>query len=323
VLASGPMWMSPEDARSDFILAGATVLFAPWVIGLVARVPFYPSGFLGSLLLLVWILVATALVPVLLMRYRDQDLATGIGLAGDRSALSQGLAVAAPIVLVGWVQGWLGWGLGPVRSLLGRLGVVGASPVVGEGQSTLDLLLNALLVAVLFYAGLVLVGFLTTRARDAFARTELPLVEGLRTFGMGAAAAALLLGLLASIGPEVTVLGAALSAVALAAVVLLTDRLVATSDQTSRATLLAPAIMAVIVQVMASGGPLGGLVSGNLLLGLFHGALSGGLVVALAALIETRRYAWAVVPVAVAASLYPTCMGLPTAFNASFIGAGC
>ena len=56
---------------------------------------------------------------------------------------------------------------------------------------------------------------------------------------------------------------------------------------------------------------------------LFHGAMSGGLVIALAAMIETRRYAWAIVPVAVATSLYPTCLGLPAAFNASLIGVGC
>lgn len=319
MLASGPMWMSPEDARSDFILAGAAVLFAPFVIGLLTRLPIYPSGLLGELLGLGWILVATALVPVLLMRYRDQDIATGIGLAGDASAWSQGLVVAAPILLVGWVRGWLGLGLGPVRSLLGRIGIGLASPVIGEGQSVLDLLLTVVFVAVLLVAGLILVGFLTTRARDAFARNEVPLVEGLRTFGMGAAAAALLLGLLASIGPEVTVLVVVMNAAALVAVVLLTDRLVTTSDQTSRATLLAPAILVVIIQVMS----FGGLFRGNLLLGLFHGAMSGGLVIALAAMIETRRYAWAIVPVAVATSLYPTCLGLPAAFNASLIGVGC
>lgn len=318
VVASRAMWMSPEDARSDFILAAAATLFGPLLVGLLLNLPFYPSGLLGGLLGLVWIFVATALVPILLVRYRDQGL-EGYGLGGSREAWASGLAIAAPIVLVGWLRGWLGLQLGPAWALLGRVANDVGNPVIGASRSIVDILLAVAFVVVLLVSGIVLIGFLVSRARDGFRRNELPIVEGLRTYGMGAAAVGLLLGLLASIGRGVSAPVVLMNVVGLAAVILLADRLVTPGEMTSRATLLAPAIVVVVVQIMS----FGGLFRGDLLLGLFHGAMSGALAIVLAALLETRRYAWAMLPVAVAATLYPTCLSLPTAFNAGLIGAGC
>jgi hypothetical protein len=313
------MWMTPEDARSDFILAAAATLFGPLLVALLASLPLYPTGTVGTLLGIVWVFVITALVPLLLVRYRGQGV-EGYGLVDDPGAWRRGLLVALPIVVVGWLRGWLGLGLGPVGALAGKLAVgTAGSPAITSGRGVVGLALDLVFLAVVMVSGLMLAGFLVTRARDGFRRTELPVIEGLRTFGMGAAGAGLLLGLVASITPEIRFAVVLMNILALVVVVLLADRLVANSDTTSRATLLAPAVVAVVAQIMA----FGGLFRGNLLLALFHGAISAGLVIVLAALIETRRYAWAVVPIAVASALYPTCLSLPVAFNASLIGVGC
>lgn len=313
------MWMTPEDARSDFILAAAATLFGPLLVALVAGLPFYPGGTVGTLLGIMWVFVITALTPMLLVRYRDQGV-EGYGLVDDPGAWRRGLVIALPIVVVGWLRGWFGLGLGAVPALGGKLAIgAAASPTISSGRGVVDLVLDLVFLAVVMVSGLMLAGFLVTRARDGFRRTEVPVVEGLRTFGMGAAAAGLLLGLLASFTPEIRLTVVLTNILALVLVVLLADRIVASNDTTSRATLLAPAVVAVVAQIMA----FGGLFRGDLLLALFHGAISAGLVIVLAALIETRRYAWAVVPVAVASALYPTCLSLPVAFNASLIGVGC
>lgn len=310
------MWMSPEDARSDFVLAAAAALLGSLAVGLLEALPFYPDvgTFLGSLLYIAWIFVLTALVPLLLVRYRDQGI-TGIGLSGGRSGMLQGLVVALPILAVGYLRGLPDDGV--VRAALGRFdGSLVGSPVVGENGAAfagVDLLLNVLFVVVLAVSGLVFYGFLVTRARDAFRANDLPLVEGLRTFGMAAAAAAFLLGLLVVVAGATGFVAVLLHVLGLVLAVLLADRLVAAGQQTTRATLLAPALVALLAQVLA----FGGLFRGDLLLGLFHGVLSAGLVVVAAALIETRRYGWAIVPIAVATAIYPTCLSLPVAFNAT------
>lgn len=309
------MWMSPEDARSDFVLAAAAALLGSLAVGLLAALPLYPDvgSLLGSLLYVAWIFVLTALVPLLLLRYRDQDL-TGLGLTGDRRGMVAGLLVAAPIVAVGYLRGLPDDGL--VRALLGRFGgSLAGNPVVGgPGPSAgVDLLLNVLFVAVLAAAGLVFYGFLVTRARDAFRHNDLPIVEGLRTYGMAAAGAGLLLGLLVVLAGPTRFVSVLLHVGGLVLVVLLTDRLVAPGQQTTRATMLAPALVALLAQVLA----FGGLFRGDLLLGLFHGVLSAGVVVVVAALVESRRYGWALVPIALATAVYPTCLSLPVAFNAT------
>lgn len=310
------MWMSSEDARSDFVLAAAAVLLGGLAVSLLQALPFYPDlgTFIGALLYVAWVFVLTALVPILLVRYRDQELTTGIGLGGERGGLATGLLIALPIVVVGYLRGVPDDGLG--RAILGRFdGSLVGSPVVGAagGSFVIDLFLNVVFVAVLAVSGVVFYGFLVTRAREAFRQNDLSIVEGLRTFGMAAAGAAFLLGLLVTVAGSTRFLSVVLHVGALVVAVILTDRLVTTSQRTTRATMLAPALVALLAQVLA----FGGLFRGDLLLGLFHGVLSAGLVVVVAALIESRRYGWAIVPVAIATAVYPTCLSLPVAFNAT------
>jgi hypothetical protein len=299
------MWMSSEDARSDFILAAAAAAFGGLAVRLLQGLPLYPDGFLGAVLRVGWVVLVTAGPAYGLVRHRRQGLA-GYGYEGGRD-LSAGLLLAVPVLAVGYVRGYpVG---GPVGALFGNLGLALQTPTVGPPAfGVLDVLVLGATVFAVALGGAVLYPFLTTRARDGFRQTDLPLVEGLRTYGIGAAGIALVLGLLVSVTEAMTLFGLVVNVAGLVALVLLTDRLVTTSDRTSRATLLAPAIVAVVLQVLAFGGFFGG----NILFGLFRGAFAGGTVIVVATLVETRRHAWAAVPLVLATAWSPTCMFLPT-----------
>jgi hypothetical protein len=310
------MFMSSEDARSDFILAGAAMLFGGIAVALLMALPIYPSGgLLGQLLAIGWVFVLTALVPILLVRYRKQGL-EGYGLQGERSALLRGVLVAVPIVAAGILHTWPVSGVG---ALFGRLrsAALFDSPTVAQPASgpsvVTDLFLALLLVGVVAIGATVFYGFMTTRARDGFRRHDITVTEGLRTYGMGAAVAGLVLGLLQALASSMSIVTPLIMVVALVVTLLLADRLVPANAQTSRSTLLAPAIVGVVAQVLAAGG----LFRGDLLYGLFTGVLAAGLVIVVAALIESRTAAWAVVPVIVGMALYPSCIALPVAFSAS------
>lgn len=293
------MYMTPEDARSDFVLVAAVAVFGGEIIALLFQLPFYPrTGLVGRLLFQVWLFVVIGLVPWLLLRYRDQG-AAGLGLTEDRSGLAGGLALSLPIVVI-----WLVRALRAdvvVEGLLGRLTIGGlGDPTVGTADPGADLLVRILVVLALAAGGVLLVPFLVTRSREAFRRTEMKLVEGLRTFGMATVGAALLLGLLAVLGRAVAALDVLLSVGGLATMVLLTDRLVHPVMGTSRATLMAPALVVVATHVLSGRGPL--------LPTLYTAALGAGVAIVVAALVETRRHAWAIVPLALTAALYPTCL---------------
>lgn len=301
------MWMHPEDARSDFILAAAATLLGGFVVRLLTTLPLYPrSVLLAGLLDLVWIVALTALVPWLLARYRDHGPGA-FALDRPRGAWVRGLVVAAPVVVVGIVLLLPAGGI--VTAALGRLGGAPLGPTVAlaQGLDALGLAFAALRVVVLALGALLLYTFLVTRARDAFRRTELSVTEALRTFGMGAAGVALLLALLRAI--TLDPVSQLTPVVGLAAMVLLTDRQVPLGATTSRATVLAPAIVTALAHLLGAGS-----FRGDILLGLYGGALGAGIAVVVAALVESDRGGWAVAPLALVTALYPTCLS-PLAFE--------
>jgi hypothetical protein len=280
------MWSDPEESRSDFILAAAVAIFGPLVAMLVLQ---WVGGFLGALTaLIVAVLpfVFYGLAPLLLARYRDEG-PRAFGLDAGREGLSSGLVVAAPLIALGVTLGLLG--PGGAAGALGRLG--------GFGGDLLQTLAGFVFVIAGFAGAVLLYTFLTAKAREGFGRTEVSQVEVLRTFGVGAAGIALVLGLIVSIGPRLSIVNAVLGPLVLAAVVLLADRLVEPGRTTSRATVLAPALVALIVRVH---------LFGDLLGTLRDGLLAAGLVVVVAVLVETRRHAWAAIPVVAAAVIWPT-----------------
>lgn len=303
--------MNSEDARSDFVLAAAGAVLLPFLASLVASIPGHPdAGSLpGRLLVVLWTGVSLAFVPIVIGRYREQGL-RAYGLHGSRDVLPRAAMVAVPLVVLGYLRAAAVVGPGP--GLAGRLAIpfAGNPAVDGGSGGPLDVLVRALYLAVLVAGSLVLVGFLVDRARDAFRSPEMPVVEALRTFGMAAAAASVVFGLLAVVGRDVPIALALGASVALVLVVLLADRFVFTGMTTTRAGILAPAIATAVFHLLSTGRVFGG----DLVLGLWWGSLGFGLVVAAACLARTGATSLAfAVPIA-AALLYPTCIspvGLP------------
>lgn len=282
------MWTDPEEARSDFILAAAVTLFGPLIVSVLQNVlPGLFVGTFGNLLGLALFFAYTGLVPLLLARYRDQGI-EAFGLDTGREGIGPGVLVALPIVVIA-----IGLQLALSGNVLDAFLGILSGLLVGPVEALLTLLRAAVLAAAI----VILYAFLTTKARDGFARNEVPLLEMLRTFGIAAAAGGFVAGLLLLVrgGSFLRVL---LDAGTLAVVVLVADRFVDPASRTSRATILAPAIVALIIKVELFGG--------NFLLSLRGALLGAGLVIVAAVLIETRRYAWAAVPVLVATVLWPT-----------------
>lgn len=157
--------MSPEDARSDLMLSGAVFVFGPTALRLLLGVVGMSLVFGGTAFHLVHITVAvlcTMLVPLLLMKYRNERPAVVLGLgSGDRS-LAPGLLAAAPLLVAGVVQV-----------------AVGGSPLAAHPVLALaggDLLgLIARLVSWVGAIGLAL--YATVKARDAFGGLPTRLTE--------------------------------------------------------------------------------------------------------------------------------------------------
>jgi len=307
LLASRAVYVSREDARSDVILAGATTLFGGVVIGLLSAFPFYPrGGITGVALDLVWIFVLTGLVPLLLARYRDQRLGA-FGLDGPR-AWRSGLVLVVPVAALGVLRQFVSLGPGDT-ALLGRIGGAGFS---GVGTTT-AVVLELLAFAVTSLGALLLTTFLVVRGRDAFRSADVSLTELLRTFGIGACAVALVLGLMRSLGAA-QLLPTLLQVAGLAALVLVADRVVQTRRMAPRAAVLTPVIVLGAAHVFA----FGGLFRGDLLSGLYAGALAAGTATVTAVLLETRERAWAVVPLYLALHWWPSCLSpLPMEFFAA------
>lgn len=293
------MYISPDDAKSDVILAAATVLFGGFARGLVAQFPLYPrTGVLAVMLDLAWIVALTALVPWLLSRYRGDGLAA-FGLDGERSGISLGIGLALAVI-VGQVLLVVLAGGSALQAIAGRLGgILGAG--APTGGTTLLLLLAAEFV-VLTLGATLLISFLAIRGREAFPRSpDTQLTELVRTFGLGAAAVALVVGLLRSIGAPAT-LPVLVNVLVLAAVLLLADRRLPTRMAVPRTSVLAPAGIVLLTHIFATGG----FFRGDLVSGLYLGALGAGTAIAVAALVQVRDVAWAIVPLLVAVHWWPS-----------------
>jgi hypothetical protein len=292
------VYISPDDAKTDVILAAAVAVLGVSLRGFVVQLPLYPApGLVSAVLDLGWILALTALVPWLLARYRgDGRAAFGWGSGGG---FGPGLLIALPVVLIGVVGQLLAGGQGAV--LLGRL----AAPT-GTAVGAIDAAIGAARVVVMSLGTLVLVGFLAVRAREGFTRSpEMHLTQLVRTTGFIAILVAGVGGLLGAIGPEPMRFVLALAnAAALAGVVLLTDQAVPRGIHLPRAAIIAPVVVVVVGKVFATGG----LFFGDLLSGLTTGALAIGVTLTIASAAQTRRGIGVAVPVVVAAHWWPTCL---------------
>ncbi len=292
------MYIGPDEARSDVILAAAAAVLGTFLIGLVTRLPLYPrTGILGALVAVFWVFALTGLVPLLLARYRGDGL-RAFGLHAPRDAWRRGLLLVVPVAAVGVLQALLVAG-DPMGAVLGRIGRALRSPVAAAP------VYSALELIALVVGGLMLTTFLAVRGREGFRPVDLSLTQVLRTFGMGCAGVALVGGLLRSLGPEVRVGGVLLEVAALVVLILLADRLVPLGPTVPRGAILAPLIVIAVAHLFALGG---GLLFGNPLIGLHAGGLGAGTAVVIAVLVSARNMAWAVVPLLIAVHWWPTCL---------------
>ena len=278
-----------DEARSDVALTIAALVFGPLLLGSLRG----GSGAIGVLIDLAVILALTALVPLLLARSRAGPGAHGavaraLALEGPPSGLALGLPLAGTVAVAGSVA-MLRAGATPTASLLGRL----------SGDA-----LQIAQVAAFTGGSTVLVVFLVLRSAEAFPRSpEWPLRRLLRTLGIGAAALALVAGLLrvpAGADP-VRVLT---NATALAVVVLLVDRTLVSQRAVPRLSILLPAGLALYLHVTSFG----------LSVGLQAGALAAGVTVVVGTIASGARGAWPTLPLLVAVHLWPTCLS-PLAFT--------
>jgi len=271
-----------DEARSDVALAIAALVFGPLLLGGLRG----GSGTVGVLLDLGVTLTLTALVPLLLIRSRRGTLAGALGLTSGPQAGPQGVAaglpLAAPVALAGAVA-MVTAGAAPGAAVLGRLS---GAP------------LQALQVVALSVGALVFVAFVVRRGAEAFPRSpEWALRRLLRTVGMGAAALALVAGLLrVPLGASPTRVLA--NALALVAVVLVADRVLGGRQVAPRLAIMLPAGILLYLHVTSFG----------FSVGLQAGALAAGMVAVIGTLALSARGTWTVVPLVVAAHLWPTCL---------------
>jgi hypothetical protein len=183
---------SRDEARSDLLLAAAAYLFGPLFVGLfLSFVPLLRVPVLGEVLLIVLPLVFTVLVPLLLIRYRNESLKAYGFADGPDPSVPIGLLAGLPIVAAGLLSALVRFG-DPAAALpmfpSGRFGVTlaSASPLL----ITLE--------RVARWVGLALLAlYVSAKARDAFGSAPVETRQAVRKIGVvvggGAAATSALL----------------------------------------------------------------------------------------------------------------------------------
>lgn len=233
------MYTSTEDARSDLFLSGAVYVIGPAVFQIVRnvlRLDLIPGMTVVFALLIP--VATTALVPYLLMRYRNESFGQyGYG-AGLPPNFGVGLLLAVPIVVASVLAGTITQGA-PLAGL-GIVGLLLGSPL-------------AVVQRVLTWVGLgFLAVYVTVKARDAF-RSDYRTVRDEtialgRILGMVAAAAVSIALLFTAPGAGGFNAGQLAAAIALlplgvAASVLLVIQTLRGPSATSRATMLTPVVL--------------------------------------------------------------------------------
>lgn len=298
----------PEEARSDLFLAGAVYLFGPLLLDALAR---FAGGLLAQpVVAAVYAAVAplatTALVPVLLARYRGESLRDyGWGVDAP-TGIRLGLLVAVPIAAA--------VGLSAVAATLldpGALPVVrGTVPAALLGIGSIA----ALIANVSTWLGLlVLAVYATVKGRDAFRADVRSVAGGVTQIGrvLGIIAVVAVVLLLLTLGGTFPVGLVLLPAgVALAGVLLL--RALRGRSTAIRAALLAPTILLALrpfdlFSLFTN--------AAAFVLGVWTAALMGAIGLFVAAQLEGRRTAMGAAAIAVVFALL-----VPVSLPAAVIG---
>lgn len=291
------MYTSTEEARSDLFLSGAVYVIGPAVIEIVLNILRLDRIATVQLLQqLAQPVVTTALVPILLMRYRRESFGQyGFG-AGLPPNFAVGLLLASPIIVASVLSATLSAG----QPLLG-LGI-------GVLVAGLDGVL-ALIARLLTWLGLGFLGvYATVKARDAF-RSDFRTVrdETIRLGRIVAAVAAVAVSivLLFSLPDDGGILGGGLGLASLlllpfgvAGSVFLLLRTLRGPSATSAATMLTPVVLLAL-------GPLQLVFDAEgFALTVWFATLFAGVGLVIGALQESRRSALAGLGLALAVALF-------------------
>ena len=225
------MYTSPDEARSDLLLSAGIYLFGPLVLDTVLEyIPLLEVPVLGPVVLILAVFATTALVPLLLLRYRRESLAS-YGVSPRRSGdLLLGVGLAVPLLAVGLLGGALGLAPPPRPTAL----VVGLAP---------SELVVAVVEQVVEWTGLAfLAAYATVKARDAFRSERMSLDEGVRWIGRPLGIAGAVLTLLLLLTGDLGAIGVLALAVAAGLTVLLSVR-AAGRTTTTKAVLLTPTVL--------------------------------------------------------------------------------
>lgn len=314
------MYLSPEDARSDVILAGAAAVFGGTLLSLLLTAPGIPtSGLVAEIIVVAAAFVLSGLVPLLLARYRaDVPGAFALG-GGGRSggggaASAVALALALPVVVLGATRALLVDGA-VLTAVGGRIGrALGGSPAMGAGTvDVVGAVLAAIQVVALTAGTLLLLAFLTVRGRDAFRDDERSATELLRTFGVVGLGVAVVGGLLAAVGGRASLASVGLNVVAAAGLLAVADRSLSAGLRITRPAVLTPVVLIGVAHLLASGG----LFRGGLVPALYTGGLAVVTTAVVAVTIESGRRAAVTLGVILAVSWWPSCLHpLPLASGA-------
>jgi hypothetical protein len=280
------MYTSTEDARSDLFLSGAVFVIGPAVIEILReilrldRVPGVPL-----LLAILAPIATTALVPILLMRYRNESFGQyGYG-AGLPPNFGIGLLLASPIIIAGLLG----------ATLAGDpLAGIGIGEIIRTGAAPASLL--GLLIRLLSWLGLgFLAAYATVKARDAF-RSDFRTVRD-ETIGLGkvlAAVAAVAVSLALLLLPQqlggslgLSLMPLLLLPVGVAGSVVLLLRTLRGPSATSRAIMLTPVVLLAVGQIDFS------FDIASLALSVWRAAMYAAVGLIIGALQESRRSALA------------------------------
>lgn len=271
------MYTSPEEARSDLLLAAAVFLFGPLALGILLRYIPLP----GAAAVVVGVLVdiaTTVAVPYLLIRYRHESLADyGLRRWSRRSATAALVAVC-PAVLASLLVAVVDGG-----SLV--LALPAAQVGTGDGALLVGLRLLRMLCRTL------LAVYVTVKARDAWRGDPTTVRSGFVEVGRIVAVAAGLSAVLLAIGLGVRGLGLeeqarfVLYPLGLATGAVLVERLLRGPSTTTRATLATPTVLLALGVFGFSGE------SVQLLVSVWGASLAAATGLLVAVLVEHHRTA--------------------------------
>jgi hypothetical protein len=235
------MYLSADDARSDFFLAAAVYVIGPTLLGLVIRaVPeLVANRVVGTLLAVLVPFLCVAAMPVFLLRYREESLAA-LRTGGARG-LSTGAAVGAVMAVAVAVGELVGGGAIadlPAALLAGDLGLI---PIKPASVPALGPVYVIVLNRIVYWLSLaVLAVFLHRRAEYAFRPISEQQRVLVRQAGMACAITAAVASVLLLLDGRP--LASLLPAAGVAAAVLLAERLLPQAGLGERWWVWAPVI---------------------------------------------------------------------------------